>query len=115
MSDARADGTLRLTCQPSKVGNVLIFPYTLENQGSAEVYAVHALPGATAPNETAAIVIAADSGDAIVGKFAAPLPPDRRVWFRSRRSPAACHQKRSSTGASRSRCRSPKPALISLI
>lgn len=79
MSDARADGTLRLTCQPSKVGNVLIFPYTLENQGSAEVYAVHALPGATAPNETAAIVIAADGGDAIIGKFAPPLPPDRRV------------------------------------
>jgi len=79
MSDARADGTLRLTCQPSKAGNVLIFPYTLANQGAGDVYAVHALPSEAAPNETAAIVIAGDSGDAIVGKFATPLPTDRRI------------------------------------
>jgi hypothetical protein len=79
MSDAHAGGTLRLTCQPSKAGNVLIFPYQLENQGSSEVYAIHALPGAAAPNETAAIVISGDSGDAIIGKFAAPLPADRRI------------------------------------
>lgn len=80
MSEARAGrGALRLTCQPSKAGNVLLFPYALDNQGPGEVYAVHALPGAAAPNETAAIVIASDGGDAIIGKFAVPLPTDRRI------------------------------------
>lgn len=79
MSEARSGSALRLACRPSKAGNVLLFPYTLENQGPGEVYAVHALPGAAAPNETAAIVIAGDDGDAIIGKFAAPLPIDRRM------------------------------------
>src|SRR5271165_6501743 len=79
MSDARTDGSLRLTCRPSKAGNVLLFPYTLENQGSGGVYAVHALPGATAANETGAIVIAGEGGDVILGKFAPPLPADRRI------------------------------------
>jgi hypothetical protein len=84
MSGARAV-PLRLDCRPSKAGNVLIFPYTLQNQGSVDVYAMHALPG-TEPesgqaraNETAAIVIADASGDAVIGKFAAPLPTDRRI------------------------------------
>jgi len=84
MSDSRT-ANLRLTCRPSKAGNVLIFPYTLENQGYEEVYAMHALPsadpasGEARASETAAIVIASDSGDAIIGKFAAPLPTDRRI------------------------------------
>ncbi|HKM70048.1 MAG TPA: hypothetical protein VJX94_08305 [Stellaceae bacterium] len=84
MSDVRT-AALRLNCRPSKAGNVLMFPYTLENQGSDEVYAMHALPaadpasGAARANETAAIVIASDNGDAIIGKFAAPLPTDRRI------------------------------------
>jgi hypothetical protein len=85
MSEARTGANLRLNCQPSKAGNVLLFPYTLENQGPGEVYAMHSLPsvdpasGEPRANDTAAIVIAVDDGDAIVGKFAAPLPTDRRV------------------------------------
>lgn len=79
MNEVRSAGPLRLACQPSKAGNVLLFPYTLENQGSGDIYAAHALPGGVAPNETAAVVIASDSGEAIVGKFATPLPPDRRI------------------------------------
>jgi hypothetical protein len=79
MNKARGGSPLRLTCQPSKAGNVLLFPYTLENQGSGDIYAVHALPGGAAPNETAAVVIAGDNGEVIIGKFATPLPPDRRI------------------------------------
>ena len=36
-------------------------------------------PAEPAPNDTAAVVIAGEEGDAIVGKFAAPLPVDRRI------------------------------------
>ena len=43
MSDTRNSATLRLDCQPSKAGNLLLFPYTLENQGPGDVYAMHAL------------------------------------------------------------------------
>jgi hypothetical protein len=85
MSDPRTSATLRLECRPSKTGNLLLFPYTLENQGPGDVYAMHALPSADPAsheakgNDTAAIVIASDNGDAIIGKFVAPLPKDRRV------------------------------------
>jgi hypothetical protein len=84
MSDPRPV-SLRIECRPSKTGNVLIFPYTLQNQGSVDVYAMHALPDAdpesrrARANETAATVIADDGGDAVIGKFAAPLPTDRRI------------------------------------
>ncbi len=85
MSDIRTSASLRLTCRPSKAGNLLLFPYTLENQGPGEVYAMHALPSAdpasheARANDTAAVVIAADNGDAIIGKFAAPSPTDRYI------------------------------------
>jgi hypothetical protein len=76
---------LRLTCRPGKSGNTLVFPYTLENQGPGEIYAMHAVPsvdpasGEARANENAAVVIASEGGDAIVGKFIAPLPTDRRI------------------------------------
>ena len=85
MSHAATAATLRLVCRPTKAGNVLVFPYTLENQGPADVYAMHALPrvdpesGEAQASDTAATVIAAEDGEAIVGKFAAPLPTDRRI------------------------------------
>jgi hypothetical protein len=85
MSDARISATLRLECRPSKTGNLLLFPYTLENVGPGDVYAMHALPSADPAtheaqgNDTAAIVIASDNGDAIIGKFVAPFPTDRRI------------------------------------
>jgi hypothetical protein len=85
MSDTRNSATLRLECRPSKAGNLLIFPYTLENAGPADVYAMHALPSADATsheaqgNDTAGIVIGSDNGDAIIGKFIAPWPTDRRI------------------------------------
>lgn len=76
---------VRLTCRPGKSGGVLLFPYTLKNQGPADIYAMHALPGidpasgAARADDATGIVIAGENGDAIVGKFAAPLPTDRRV------------------------------------
>jgi hypothetical protein len=88
MSDApsaAASAGLRLTCKPSKAGNVLLFPYTLENQGPGEVFVMHALPsadpasGEARPNAITAVVIAGDGNMAIIGKFAAPLPTDRYV------------------------------------
>jgi hypothetical protein len=85
MSEAATGPALRLHCQPSRAGNVLVFVYTLENQGPGEVYAMHALPsvepasGEARANDRAAVVIANDSGDAVIGKFAAPLPADRRI------------------------------------
>jgi hypothetical protein len=94
MSDPRAV-PLRLECRPSKTGNVLIFPYTLQNQGTVDVYAMHALPGVdpesrqAKANETAAIVIADEGGDAIIGKFVPPLPIDRRIAVPV--LPLACH------------------------
>jgi hypothetical protein len=87
MSDAATSATLHLSCQPGRAGNTLIFPYTLENRGSVEIYAMHALPsldraGDTATaNDQAAVVILGADGDAILGKFAAPLPTDRRIAF----------------------------------
>ena len=84
MSDPR-NLPLRLECRPSKSGNVLIFPYTLQNQSGTDVFAMHALPspgpegGQARANETAATVIADAGGDAVIGKFAAPLPTDRRI------------------------------------
>jgi hypothetical protein len=85
MSGSPHDADLRLSCQPAKVSGVLLFPYTLENRGNVDVYAMHALPGqdrATGEvrvNDQAAVVILGGDGDAILGKFAAPLPTDRRI------------------------------------
>ena len=81
MSDpAVSRAALRLSCKPSKAGNLLVFPYRLENEGPGDVYAMHSLAiGAAAAEETAAVVIGADSGDAVVGKLVPPLPTDRRV------------------------------------
>jgi hypothetical protein len=82
---ARGAAGLRLSCRPGKSGDTLLFPYTLENQGPADAYAMHALPsidpasGAARADESKGIVIASEDGDAIVGRFAAPLPTDRRV------------------------------------
>jgi hypothetical protein len=79
MSEIAAAAALRLECRPSRSGNLLVFPYTLSNEGPGDVYAMHAFPGAGQANEKAAVVIASEDGDAIVGKFIAPLPTDRRI------------------------------------
>ena len=76
---------VRLTCRPAKNGNVLTFDYMIENQSPGEIYAMDAMPSvkrgdpAAKADPNAAVVILNAQGDAIVGKFIAPLPTDRRV------------------------------------
>lgn len=78
------DGTVQIECRPSRAGNILLFPYTLRNRGREEVYAVHALPaadpanGVARANQTGAVVVADRTGNALIGKFAAPAPTERR-------------------------------------
>ncbi len=80
MSERGSDAALRLACQPSRAGNALVFPYRLANDGPGDIYAMQALATGGAPaSESAAVVIAGDDGDAILGKFTPPLPIDRRI------------------------------------
>jgi hypothetical protein len=80
MSDKGSTAALRLSCQPSKAGNKLVFPYRLENEGPEAVYAMHAIPvPGIGADEAAAVVIAGSNSEAIIGKFVPPLPLDRRI------------------------------------
>ena len=85
MSGDRLAADLRLACQPTKTGGALVFPYTLENRGGTDIYAMHALPGIDPKsgemraNDQAVVVILGDDGDVVLGKFAPPLPTDRRM------------------------------------
>ncbi len=80
-----ATANLLLTCRPGKTGNVLHFAYTLENRDTVDIYAMHAQPsidpasGAAQANEQALVVMVDDQAVVTLGKFAAPLPTDRRV------------------------------------
>jgi hypothetical protein len=81
-----AAAEVRLACRPGKTGNTLTFPYTLENHGPVDIYAMDALPTVDqgggeprADGRAAVVVILGADGDAILGKFAAPLPGDRRI------------------------------------
>jgi hypothetical protein len=80
MSDASSAAALRLICQPSKSGNTLVFPYRLENAGPGGFYAMQAVATFEAQAEdTAAVVMEAEAGDVIIGRFMPPLPTDRRI------------------------------------
>jgi hypothetical protein len=76
---------IRLSCQPGKEGNLLVFSYQVENQGTAEAYLMDAVAsidsasGLAKPNPQSAVVLAGPTEDAILGKFMAPLPTDRRI------------------------------------
>lgn len=84
MSDA-AVANIRLSCQPGKEGNLLTFSYTVENQGTVEAYLMDAVAsidsasGSAKPNPQSFVVLAGPAEDAILGKFMAPLPTDRRI------------------------------------
>jgi hypothetical protein len=98
---ARTSADLLLSCRPGKAGNVLQFPYRLENRGTTDVYAMHAWPsvdpasGEARAKEQAAVVILGMEGDAVLGYFPAPLPTDRRVAV-----PVVPLARRVSSGAS---------------
>jgi hypothetical protein len=75
---------IRLHCQPGKEGDLLVFAYQIENLGLVDVYVMDAVAtidgasGAAKPNFQS-VVLAGDAGDAVIGKFMAPLPTDRRM------------------------------------
>jgi hypothetical protein len=76
---------IRLNCQPGKEGNLLIFSYSVENQGPAEAYMMDAIAaidvdsGLAKPNPRSVVVLAGPAEYVVVGKFMAPLPTDRRM------------------------------------
>ena len=84
-SDTVAAAGIRLSCQPNKAGSTLVFPYKVENHGPADVYVMHALPSVepgtrqARANDQAVVVLLGAAEDALLGKFIAPLPTDRRI------------------------------------
>lgn len=68
-------GRLRLSCRPAKVGDVLSFPYIIENPGPDDVYVMDTLASAI---DRPAVVIKPD-GNAIIGAFIPPIPTDRQI------------------------------------
>jgi hypothetical protein len=75
---------LRLSCRPSKVGDVLVFPYVVENMGPDDVYVMDAIAcpdpktGAVGARERCAVLIR-PSGDVIAGTYVPPMPTDRQI------------------------------------
>jgi hypothetical protein len=85
MGETTASDRVRLSCQPSKSGATLVFAYTVENRGPGDVYVMDATPSVdpstrqTRANDQVAVVILGPEDDAIIGKFIAPVPTERRV------------------------------------
>lgn len=80
----QAADPLMLRCHPGRAGQRLTFPYRLENLGAADLYVMDAIPvpgtsGEAAADDQAVVIILDSGGDALLGKFPAPLPTDRRV------------------------------------
>ncbi len=76
--------TVQLRCRPNKVENTLVFPYRIENHGDGDIYVMDAQPTTRSDqgaNEQAGVVMLGPGDDAVLGKFLAPLPTDRRVAF----------------------------------
>lgn len=79
---------IQLHCQPARDGNMLLFKYRITNLGTDDAYVMHALAdvaadGALFANEDAAVVVLGPDQIAVVGKFLAPLPADRRMARRA--------------------------------
>ena len=78
-------GDLALHCRPGRAGAQLTFPYRLENGCGVDLYVMDAIPvpgpegRAEAADDQAVVIILAPDGDALLGKFPAPLPADRRI------------------------------------
>ena len=84
MGESAASLDVRLTCRPSRSGNRLVFPYTVENHAGIQVYLADAM--SVADSETHqlrmtdqwAVIIQRGAAEVVVGKYLAPLPPDRK-------------------------------------
>jgi len=76
---------LKLTCHPGKDGHKFVFDYTLHNLGQTDVYVMQATTSidpstrAARADDKVACVILDGQGDAIIGKFPAPLPTSQRA------------------------------------
>ena len=76
---------LSLACQPGKEGSWLIFPYQISNVGNVDAYVmdavanVNAETGAVTADRRSVVVVHGPGEDVTVGRFVAPLPPDRRI------------------------------------
>ena len=77
-----------LSCGPDRAGNKLIFPYTITNNGAADIYVMDAIyaadptTGRQALDRQAPVIWLGSDGFAHVLKGIAPLPPDRLVNVR---------------------------------
>jgi hypothetical protein len=82
MTDALDIG---LTCRPRKEGNRLVFDYELLNRSGTAIYAADAIRVVDYESRVAraddqmVCVILRDDGDAVIGKFLPPAPPDRII------------------------------------
>jgi hypothetical protein len=81
---SRGAADLVLSCQPSRANDRLVFPYSITNRGSADVYVMDALggvdaSGAAKPNTQWVVVLAGPGSDATVARMIPPLPTDRRI------------------------------------
>jgi len=76
---------IQLACRPAKVGNKLVFPYTIRNQGPKDVFVMDAAPGfdplkrQVRPDPQSCVVLLGSDDYVIIGKFIAPLPVDRTI------------------------------------
>jgi hypothetical protein len=79
------EAAIRLNCQAGKEGNLLVFSYEVANQGKEEAYLMDAVAsfdrasGSPKPGSRSVVVVAGGAEEAILGKFMAPLPTDRRL------------------------------------
>jgi hypothetical protein len=84
MTEAPA-AEIRLTCQPGREGNLLVFPYKVENLGAATAYVMDAVAtidgatGAAKPWHGSVVVVGSPEEHATLGRFMPPLPVDRRI------------------------------------
>jgi hypothetical protein len=85
---ARQAAAVTLSCRPDRVGNKLIFPYTVSNHDPADIYVMDAIyaadhtTGRQALDRQAPVIWLGNNGFAHVLKGIAPLPPDRDVNVR---------------------------------
>jgi hypothetical protein len=77
--------TVTLSCHPCRNGKHISFPYHLENHGPGDIYVMDALPAVepdgnvARANDQNVVTILRGEDEAVLGKYLAPVPSDRRV------------------------------------
>jgi hypothetical protein len=86
--DNGAEGTASLTCQPTRDGDMLVFPYQVRNDGRSDIYVFDAVPDvdpvtrAERADPNGAVIALASDGYAHILRGIAPLPTDFDVMMR---------------------------------